>query len=476
MDDNALYYGDCLDWMREWPDESVDLVYLDPPFNSNADYNIIFGAGGGALAQVRGFADTWKWDAAAAERVARIENALNHPLQATAAGLRAQLGPSGMLAYLTYMGERLVEMRRLLKPSGSVYLHCDPTASHYLKVVMDAIFGYASFSNEIIWSYRRWSVRTARGFQRMHDTILYYMKDPERSVHNVEYEPASESYLRRFGGGSNRKDPDNPTRVIPVDEPTQGMPRRDVWSDIGIIAGNSRERVGYPTQKPLALLERIVSASSNPGDLVLDPFCGCGTAVVAAHNLGRRWIGIDISATAMDIIQRRMKPAGIEAETYGIPRDLPSARRLAAERPHDFEAWAVSCVPGLAPNERRGGDGGIDGRGRILDAPAGGGPRLVLAQVKGGRGFVLDQFRAFLRVLDREGAALGVYVTLDPVTSPSARREAAELGEVAVGAGRYPRVQLWSVADHFEGRAPSLPTLADPDTGRPIAPSLFGRG
>ena len=474
MDDNALYYGDCLDWMREWPDESIDLVYLDPPFNSNADYNIIFGAGEGALAQVRGFADTWKWDAAAAERVARIENALNHPLQATAAGLRSMLGPSGMLAYLTYMGERLLEMRRLLKPTGSVYLHCDPTASHYLKAVMDAIFGHASFSNEIIWSYRRWSVRTARGFQRMHDTIFYYMKDPARGVHNVEYEPASESYLRRFGGGSNRKDPDNPTRVIPVDEPTQGMPRRDVWSDIGIIAGNSRERVGYPTQKPLALLERIVAASSNPGDLVLDPFCGCGTAVVAAHNLERRWIGIDISATAMDIIQRRMKPAGIEAETYGIPRDLPSARRLAAERPHDFEAWAVSAIPGLAPNERRGGDGGIDGRGRILDAPAGGGSRLVLAQVKGGRGFVLDQFRAFLRVLDREGAALGVYVTLDPVTSPSAQAEAAELGEVAVGAGRYPRAQLWSIADHFEGRAPSLPTLADPDTGRPIEPSLFG--
>ena len=474
MDDNALYYGDCLDWMREWPDESIDLVYLDPPFNSNADYNIIFGSGEDAPAQVRGFADTWKWDAAAAERVARLENALNHPLHATATGLRALLGPSGMLAYLTYMGERLVEMRRLLKPTGGIYLHCDPTASHYLKAIMDAIFGHASFRNEIVWSYRRWSVASFRGFQRMHDTILYYMKDPARGVHNVEYEPASESYLRRFGGGSNRKDPDNPTRVIPVDEPTRGMPRRDVWSDIGIIAGNSRERVGYPTQKPLALLERIVAASSNPGDLVLDPFCGCGTAVVAAHNLERRWIGIDISATAMDIIQRRMKPAGIEAETYGIPRDLPSARRLAGERPHDFEAWAVSAIPGLAPNERRGGDGGIDGRGRILDAPDGGGSRLVLAQVKGGRGFVLDQFRAFLRVLDREGAALGVYVTLDPVTSPSALAEAAGLGEVAVGAGRYPRAQLWSIADHFEGRAPALPTLADPDTGRPIEPSLFG--
>ena len=474
MDDNALYYGDCLDWMREWPDESVDLVYLDPPFNSNADYNIIFGAGEGAPAQVRGFADTWKWDAAAAERVARIENALNHPLHATAAGLRSMLGPSGMLAYLTYMGERLLEMRRLLKPTGGVYLHCDPTASHYLKGVMDAIFGHASFRNEIVWSYRRWSVASFRGFQRMHDTILYYMKDPARGVYNVEYEPASESYLQRFGGGSNRKDPDDPARAVPVGEPAQ-EPQHDVWSDIGIIAGNSRERVGYPTQKPLALLKRIVAASSNPGELVLDPFCGCGTAVVAAHNLGRRWIGIDISPTAIDIVrQRRLVPMGVNAEAFGIPKDMAGARMLAAEKPFDFEAWAVSCVPGLAPNERRGGDGGIDGRGRILDAPAGGGSRLVLAQVKGGRGFVLDQFRAFLRVLDREGAALGVYVTLDPVTSPSARREAAELGEVAVGAGRYPRVQLWSVADHFEGRAPSLPTLADLDTGRPIAPSLFG--
>ena len=473
MDDNALYYGDCLDWMREWPDESVDLIYLDPPFNSNADYDIIFGSGEDAPAQVRGFADTWKWDAAAAERVTRLREAAAHPLRATADGLWSLLGPSGMLAYLTYMGERLAEMRRLLKPAGGIYLHCDPTASHYLKAVLDSIFGHASFRNEIVWSYRRWSVAGFRGFQRMHDTILYYMKDPARGVHNMEYEPASESCLRRPGPLPDRKDPDNPARVIPVGEPARGMPRRDVWSDIGIIAGNSRERVGYPTQKPLALLERIVGASSDPGDLVLDPFCGCGTAAVAAHNLGRRWIGIDISVTAMGFIRRRMKPAGIVAETYGIPRDLPGARRLAAERPHDFEAWAVSAIPGLAPDERRGGDGGIGGRGRILDAPAGRRSRLVLAQVKGGR-FALDRFRAFLRVLDREDAALGVYVTLDPAASPPARREAAGLGEVAVGAGRYPRAQLWSIADHFEGRRPSLPALADPDTGRLIEPSLFG--
>ena len=388
-------------------------------------------------------------------------------------GLRELLGPSGMLAYLTYMGERLVEMRRLLADHGGIYLHCDPTASHYLKAMMDAIFGHASFRNEIIWSYRRWSVRSFRGYQRMHDTILYYMKDPASGVFNVEYEPPSESYLRRFKGGSNRKDPDNPSRVIPVDEPTRGMPRRDVWGDIGIVAGNARERVGYPTQKPLALLERIISASSSPGDLVLDPFCGCGTAVVAAHNLERRWIGIDISATAMDVIQRRLGPLGIEAPAFGIPRDMASARRLAAERGHDFEAWAVSRIPGLAPNERKGADRGIDGRGRMLDKPRDRDSRLVLAQVKGGRTFQLGQFRDFLHVVEREDAALGVYVTLDPVTSGQARAEAAEMGDVTLGAERYPRVQLWSIDDFFAGRRPLLPALADPDTGKPMQPSLL---
>ena len=474
MQDNALYYGDCLDWMREWSDETVDLVYLDPPFNSNADYNIIFGAENGTPAQVRGFNDTWKWDTAAAERVREIESAVAHPLHDVTVALRALLGESGMLAYLTYMGLRLLEMRRLLKPSGSIYLHCDPTASHYLKTLMDAIFGYANFRNEIIWSYRRWSIRSFRGFQRMHDCILYYMKHPDDAVFNVEYEPASESYLRRFGGKSNRKDPENPTRVIPVDEPTRGMPRRDVWNDISIIAGNSRERVGYPTQKPLALLERIITASSNPGDLVLDPFCGCGTAIVAANNLDRRWAGVDISATAIDIIQdRRLKPLGIEADAFGMPQGLADARKLAAERALDFEAWAVTRIAGLAPNERKVGDRGIDGRGMLLNQPDNHESKLVLAQVKGGASFSLSQFRDFLHVVERENAAAGVFITTDPVTSSAARAEASQQGEITVGASRYPRMQLWSIADLFEGRTPHLPALADPYTGRPVQAQLM---
>ena len=233
------------------------------------------------------------------------------------------------------------------------------------------------------------------------------------------------------------------------------------------------ERLGYPTQKPVALLERLVRASCPPDGLVLDPFCGCGTAVVAAHNLGRRWIGVDISATAIDIIrERRFAPLGIEAEAYGIPRDLAAARKLAAERPPDFEAWAVTRISGLAPNERKVADGGIDGRGTLLAAPDGLEARLVLAQVKGGA-FQLGQLRDFLYVCEREGAACGVFVTLERVRSPQARALAAERGEAVSGAGRYPRVQLWSIEELFEGRRPALPALADPQTGRPVQPRML---
>ena len=479
MEDNALYYGDCLDWMREWPDESVDLVYLDPPFNSNADYNIIFGTKDGVPAQVRGFTDTWKWNEAAARRVADIENAISHPLHETTRAFKSLLGPSGMLSYLTYMGERLVEMRRLLKQAGSIYLHCDPTASHYLKALMDAIFGARQFRNEIVWCYTG-PGNVVRWFPRKHDVLLFYARSDSalfnRDAVRIPYKQLNVQHAEEEPGSGigGRLTPDTVS-----DYRKRGKVPEDYWLEgrdgMTPVGRRRSERLGYPTQKPLALLDRIIKASSNPGDLVLDPFCGCGTAVVSAHNLGRRWIGVDISATAIDIIQeRRFKQMGVEAETYGIPKDLASARKLAADKPFDFESWAVTRIPGLARNEHQRGDGGIDGRGRMLEKPADLDSRLVLAQVKGGAGFVLDQFRAFMRVLDREEAALGVYITLEPVTSPSARAEAAALGDVAIGAGRYPRVQFWSIADHFEGRQPPLPTLADPETGRPMEPSLFG--
>ena len=473
MEDNALYYGDCLDWMREWPDESVELVYLDPPFNSNADYNIIFGTENGTPAQVRGFIDTWKWDAAAAERVRQIERATSNPLHDVIAGMRRILGESGMLAYLSYMGVRLVEARRLLKSSGSIYLHCDPTASHYLKALMDTIFGAKQFRNEIAWCYTG-PGNPVRWFPRKHDVLLFYARGDSavfnRDAVRIPYKQLNVQHADEETGGGigGRLTPEN------VEEYRErGKVPEDYWLEdrdgMTPVGRRKSERLGYPTQKPVALLERIIQASSNPGDLVLDPFCGCGTAIVAAHNLGRRWIGVDISANAIDIIQdRRLKPLAIEAPMFGIPQDLASARKLAAEKPFDFEGWAVTRISGLALNEHQRGDGGIDGSGMLLADPDDHDSSRVLAQVKGSPRFSLGAFRDFLHVMGRENAALGVYVTMNPVNSARARAEAAALGEVTVGAQRYPRVQLWSVRDYFEGRHPSLPALADPWTGGEI--------
>ena len=557
MESNALYYGDCLDWMEEWPDESVDLIYLDPPFNSNAQYNILFGKGNGTPAQVRGFTDTWKWDEAAGERMTRLENAIEHPLHDAAVAFKNLLGQSGMLAYLTYMAERLFAARRLLKPTGSIYLHCDDTASHYLKILMDATFCPQHYRNDITWR-RATAHNDAKRFGRIVDHILFYAKtdraywdETAGGVSKTEEElrkayPSTDELGRyrsdNISGpshGAERGSPSSlPWREYDVHElgrhwavPKTGSyaeyiernfipgyrgiedihERLDALDEAGLIhhpktgkwpglkryadadqgkppqnlileptgftnynARRGGEYLGYPTQKRVGLIEKLIPVACPPDGIVLDPFCGCGTTVVAAHNLGRRWIGIDISATAIDIIQEyRFKPLGIESETYGIPQDLASARKLAAERPFDFEAWAVTRIPGMAPNERKRGDHGIDGRGSMLEKPEDASSKLVLAQVKGGRSFQLGSLRDFLHVVERENAALGVYITVDSVNSGEARAEARAKGTVSVGASIFPRVQLWSIRDFFEGRWPNLPTLTNPYTGKPIQSTLI---
>ncbi len=308
MQHRTLYQGDCLDWMRRWPDECADLIYLDPPFNSSAGYDIGFAAGKGRPSQTRAFNDTWKWDEAAAGRLEQITEDSGHPAYRTISGLLHQLGESSMLAYLTYMTERLVEMRRLLKSTGSIYLHCDQTASHYLKIVMDGIFGASNFRNEIVWSYRTGGV-SKRYWPRKHDVLLFYVKTDA-----YRHRPLQERVLY-----------DKPFFNAQFDE--EGKPYadvyvRDVWDDIKPIINVSKERLGYPTQKPVALLERIIEASSSPGDMVLDPFCGCGTTVVAAEKLKRRWAGVEISEFAIDLIQeRRLKEMGITAAIEGMAVD-----------------------------------------------------------------------------------------------------------------------------------------------------------
>ena len=466
MQHQTLYFGDCLDWMREWPDESADLIYLDPPFNSNANYNILYGRGNGAPAQLRAFTDTWRWDTAAGVRLTQMLNAVGNPAYKAVKGFWELLGESGMSAYLTYMVERLVEMRRLLKPTGSIYLHCDPTASHYLKILLDSIFGAPQFRNEIAWCYS-WPRNARRYYARTHDIILFYTKGPDwifnadavRQPYSAASEGRDEYAANASAFGS----------AVLLD-PRGKLPQD--WIELPPLRPNSRERLGYDTQKPLALLERIIKASSNEGDFVLDPFCGCGTTVVAAHQLGRRWAGIDISAFAIDLIQeRRFAPRNVTADIRGIPADLESARRLARARPADFQAWAVSRVAGLLPSDSMSGDGGVDGRGTMLASPRCNYSRLVLSQVKGGR-FVLGQFRDFLHAMERDRAAVGIYITLDRVSSPGARAEIAGLGSIGVGANEYPRVQLWSIADYFDGQRPHLPTMADPYTGRAMQSAL----
>ena len=490
---NTLYYGDCLEVMSDWDDDVADLIYLDPPFNSNARYNILFGQGNGGQrrgerrAQVMAFDDTWHWDAAAAERFLQIERSQVNPTRGLLVGLRTALGDTGMLAYLTYMAGRLLELRRVLKPTGTIYLHCDPTAGHYLKILMDQIFGGENFITEIIWNYGTPSGGRAAGRRpvKAHDNLLVYAFKAQEYTFNYLYTEYADEYIETWFRHTDdegrryrtRTRGDNVIRQYLDESP--GVPMSNVWSDIRQLYSqrgwfpNTRARqedLGYPTQKPLNLLERVIRMSSNEGDVVLDPFCGCGTTVAAADNLNRKWMGIDISPFAIELIRTR-RFQGSDINVSGVPYDMEAARLMATDRPFDFEKWAVTRVPGLVPNARQVGDRGIDGRGFTLDDASVKDRNLVLAQVKGGR-FNLSQLRDFLHVVEREGAALGLYITLDRVASRGARAEAAGSGTIGFGTSTYPRVQLWSVEQWFAGERPDLPAMADPYTGKPMVGSL----
>jgi DNA modification methylase len=510
MDTGTLYYGDCLDWMQKWNDNAVDLIYLDPPFNSNAGYNILFGEDQGGGAQYRAFDDTWYWDADAVKRYDEFAGAVARRAHNAIAGLYKAIGPSGMMAYLTYMAERLEQMERILKPTGSIYLHCDPTASHYLKIVMDGIFGGEAFQNEITWK-RNSSHNDSRKYGNITDTILFYGN--ARINRDDIRVPLAPEYVKKFyrykdkkgrytagdltakgltGGGYFYDFHGHPgpwrfpkTRILELQaaglvhfpEKADGIPRLkrylhenkgqippNIWLDIAPVQGAAKQRLGYPTQKPLALLERILLASSNPGDVVLDPFCGCGTTVEAAQRLNRQWAGIDISPVAIDIVkEKRLRDSSIP--TKGIPADFASARKLAQESPFDFEGWAVTRIHGFAPNTRRVGDHGIDGRGTLAMKPDRYDSRLALAQVKGGR-FNLGNLRDFKAVSDRDNGAVNCFISLEPVTSREAHAEAAGMRQIHIKGQPFDRMNLWSIADYFDGRMPSLPLMVDPYTGR----------
>jgi len=495
---NTLYQGDCLDVMKRWESDCVDLIYLDPPFNSNANYNIIYGKDqkGRPLderAQFIAFGDTWYWGDEAAERVRSMKNAIGHPAHRAICGLSEMLPEGGMLAYLSYMAERLAQMKRVLKITGSIYLHCDPTASHYLKTVMDCVFGVDNFRNEIVWSYHKMPNKI-KGFQKNHDVILFYTNGGEHTF-NRQYEDYTESskntYLRaeKVGYNINYKkgmatvwDWDKYNKAIksgairdgaklkPVAFSGKGSPMRAVW-DLPILAPSAKERLGYPTQKPLALLERIVNASSNASDIVLDPFCGCGTTAEAAYKLGRKLIGIDISPYAITrICNERLKHAeGIFMR--GLPTDMDGARKLA-KADHDlFEQWAVTTLPGFEPNEKQTRDGGVDGRGLLLHPPEGE-SKICVAQIKGG-GYTPDSLRALLSKITGGHASIGIFVTLEKMGDTPTKRECiANAGKLQEGAKTFDRYLFWSMEEHFAGRKLHLPAMAHPRTGKAMQDAI----
>ena len=456
---NILYYGDNLDVLRQHvPDESIDLVYLDPPFKSDADYNVLFAehTGERSTAQIKVFTDTWKWDRIAAESFREIVEKggdVSRVMQA----FRMILGDNDMLAYLSMMAPRMIELHRVIKPTGSLYLHCDPTASHYLKLLLDAVFGPENFRNEIIWHYKKWPTGKY-AFQRNHDVLLFYSRSRDKArTFNQLYMPRAASTLKRFGTAKITSGHDAAGRRVPsttTGEESEGVRQDDVWA-IGRVPPIKQL---FPTEKPSALLERVLQASSNEGDVVLDPFCGCGTTIVAAEQLKRRWIGIDITALATSLIKSRLQDTyGDRARfrTVGEPITVTDARELAVTDPYQFQWWALGLVGARPLDQKKGADKGIDGRLYFHDQGSGGDTKQIIFSVKAGK-VQVSHVRDLRGVLDREKAAIGVFISLRAATQPM-RTEAASAGVYESPWRSHPRLQLLTVEELLSGKRVDMP-------------------
>ena len=506
---NKLYFGDNLDILREHvADESVDLIYLDPPFNSNATYNVLFRerSGDESAAQITAFDDTWRWGSDSAYA---YQDVIRHGPSKVGELLGAMysfLGQNDMMAYLTMMSQRLIELHRVLKPTGSIYLHCDPTASHYLKLLMDATFGVENFRSDIVWRRTNAKGLAFKGYPRNNDFLLYYTKS-EEFTWNRPFRPYDPDYVenhyRHIEAETRRRytlgDLTNPNRNRPnltyewnghmrvwrwtkermqeahdkgliqysstglayqkryLDE-MQGNPVDTIWEDVKRIGARAQERLGYPTQKPEALLERIINASSKEGDVVLDPFCGCGTAIAVAEKLNRRWIGIDITHLAISLIRHRLQDSlGDDLKPYevvGDPKDVGSADALAKHDRYQFEWWALGLIDARPANDKRkGADSGVDGYINFFD-DNGGVAKRVIVQVKSGR-VNRGQIATLKGDMEREGAEIGLFVTLKPATEPM-RQEALSAGFYEpehYPDHRYHRVQILTIADLLSGDA-----------------------
>ena len=483
---NTLYYGDCLDIMSGFPDGYIDLICLDPPFNSNEKYNKVFKDSGLHIdPQIKAFDDVWLWDNTSAERVERVKNAVANPASKVIAGFEGFIPRSKMLSYTSYMAERLFMMHRILKDTGSIYLHCDPYASHYLKLIMDAIFGEKSFKREIVWNLETASgfKSQVNGFIRGHDIILYYTKNADEFVFNKIFQPHKPEYIKRFNKidkkGRRYRD-DRPGKRKQYLDETNGVALTDVWSDIMSFQQNSasKELLGYPTQKPITLYERIIKASSNPGDLVLDPFAGCGTTIEAAKKNGRDVIGIDILPFALRLINRyRLAPNGIAPlPIQGVPVDMDTARQLAKAAPFKFQDWTISLIDGLASNPQKVGDDGIDGFGMFLNTPDNMARKAIIVQVTGATGSQKAKFDRLHANIRNENAAMGILITLDKQTAQ--RNWKHTLAPIRMGETTYVPIQCFSIEEYYRNnerwdRILTLPSLANPWTGKSMQQKIL---
>jgi len=526
---NLLYYGDNLEILRQYiKDETVDLIYLDPPFNSNANYNVLFAehSGSKSSAQIQVFEDTWTWgedsDRAYREMVER-GGQVSQALQA----FRQLLGQSNMMAYLAMMAPRLVELQRVLKLTGSLYLHCDPTAGHYLKIILDAIFGTYQFRSEIVWK-RSGAHNLSQGWDAIHDIIFFYTRSDEFTW-KQPYEAYSKEYLERFkridpdgrrwqdvaltAGGSKEssdalsqqawrghhpppgrnwsapriitdflglpRNMDVIEKLEKMDEagyiywPAKGgvprfkqyldllpgSPVTNIWNDIPPINSQAAERLGYPTQKPQAILERIIQASSNPGDVVLDPFCGCGTTIAAAETLGRQWIGIDITHLAIALIKHRLETATggtVKYKVIGEPTTEEEAHILAEENPYQFQWWALSLVGARPVEQKKGADQGVDGR-LFFHFDDSKDTHQIIFSVKAGN-LKPEYVRELHGVIDREQAEIGVLLTLNEPTKPM-KVEALNAGVYRSAWGNHPKLQIFTVGELLAGKKIDMPPI-----------------
>jgi len=480
---NKLYFGDNLDILRDKiPDNFVDLIYLDPPFQSGKSYNQIFmpkhNDAKGATAQAEAFTDTWKWGVEAEKNYNGLitgeitKEKPNQKLVDWIKAMRSYLGEVPMMAYLSMMAPRLLEMKRILKNTGSIYLHCDPTASHYLKLLMDAVFGVGSFRNEIVWCYSRPSAPNQKQLSKVHHIIFWYSRGETWTFNpNNIRQPYSQASLARegYGGGASKM-----TKGGSVELKEGGKFPED-WIYIPPIKGNSAEYIGYPTQKPEALLERIIKASSNEGNVVLDPFCGCGTTVAVAQKLGRKWIGIDITYLAIDVIAKRLEGSKIKKDidfvVEGEPKDVYSATKLAEQKPLQFEYWVVSKLD--ATPTKSTGDEGVDGIINFFDLTKKNKANKGIVQVKGTKTVNPSMVRDLKGTIKSQGVEFGILITLQKPTQGMISEATKEgyyefkypmkIGSKPALIKKIPKIQLLTVEDLFKSPLPIvLPPILPP--------------